>query len=133
MDYNMKHLKRFKSIDDETIEDIKVLLLNFEDMGCNVSITNHDETAAKYVMEPGDNVYTIRIDKNFKTKKSGMYKQDTEEIILFKEEELTLLNRLKDLNINFIYIENGHRQDDYYHISKEILIGDYGRYDKLRF
>lgn len=127
----MKYLKYFESkITKNHLEEIKLLLLNFEDMGCNISISNHDETAAKYVMKPGDSVYTIRIDKDFKTKESRMYKQDTDEIILFKEEELTFLNRLKDLNIDFIYIENGHRQDGYYHVSKEILIGGYDRYNK---
>lgn len=127
----MKHLKYFESkITKDHLEEIKMLLLNLEDMGCDVSITNHDESAAKTIMKPGDEVYTITISKNFKTKESGNYQQDKNDIIIFKEEEITLLNRLKDLKIDFIYTENGYRQDDYYHVSKEILIGDYKRYDK---
>jgi hypothetical protein len=129
----MKHLKYFESnseIHRELIEEIKDNLLNFEDIGCSVHITDHDESAAKYVMKPGGKVYTVSISKNFKIKESGDYKQDINEIIDFKEEELTFIERLKDLNIDFIYKENGHLSNDYYHVSKEFIIGDYIRYDK---
>lgn len=135
----MKHLRKFESVDpiknkisitEDIIDKIKNLLVSFESMGCNVYINNHDESAAKQLMKPGDKVFSINISKDFKTKKGGKYNQDIDEIKDFKEEELTFMERLGDLGIGFIYKENGYSKNDYYHVSKNFLIGDYHRYDK---
>lgn len=127
----MKYIKKFESlITDDILETIKELVQPFEDSNCHVYIGSHDDSAAKQLMKPGDPVYSIRISKEFQKKDSKGYNQNIEEIINFKEDELSLISRLRDLDIDFVYNENGHSKSEYYSISREIMIGDLKRYDK---
>lgn len=127
----MKYIKKFESlITDDILETIKELVQPFEDSNCHVYINNHDDSAAKQLMKPGDPVYSITISKEFQKKDDKGYNQNIEEIINFKEDELSLIMRLKDLNIDFSYDENGYSRNEYYSISRKITIGDLKRYDK---